>query len=187
MLLRTIPLLVFLGFAGCADATLVTHVYYDHAEIIDVFRYAAGGRDFLVEIQGNPTREPKATFDGAVISAMHGRHGGPPTEFTTTPSERARTSYRIVLVFGAPQYFGAQSACGGVKPDAPAVSTGRIDIQAAFCHKERPLSYARVSFGPISGPFDARLNDAVGEATLSLVPPYDPDYKEQNDPILLPG
>ena len=50
-----------------------------------------------------------------------------------------------------------------------------------------PLSYARVSLGPISGPFDPRLASAVEQATLSLIPPYNPDYKEQNDPVLLPG
>ena len=187
MLTRVIPFLLLIGLVGCADATVVTHVYYDHSDVIDVFRYAAGGRDFLVEIQGNPTHHPKTTFDGAVIAAMHGHHGGPPTEFTTTPSEAARKDYRIVFVFSAVGNIGARSACAGNGPESSAVSTGRVGIQAAFCHKERPLSYARVSFGPISGPFDPRLASAVEQATLSLIPPYDPDYKEQNDPVLLPG
>ena len=117
MLLRMIPVLVLFGLAGCANATLVTQVYYDHTEIIDVFRYAAGDRDFLVEVYGNPSTAPKSAFDGAVIAAMHGKHGGPPTEFTTTPSERARTDYRVVLVFGAPDYLGARSACRGTDLD----------------------------------------------------------------------
>lgn len=186
MLIRTISAAVLFFLAACADATLVSRVYYDHADVIGLFGYAAGDRDFLVEIQGNPTLDPKTTFDGAVISAMRGRHGGPPTEFTTTPSERARTDYRIVMVFGAPQYFGARAACAGKKAEMAQVPSGRIDIQAAFCHKERPLSYARVTFGPISGALDSRLASAVGQATLNLVPRYDPDPKDQNEPFLVP-
>ena len=187
MLPRIIPILFLVSLVGCANPTIVSHVYYDHSEIIDVFRYAAGGRDFLVEVQGNPTHDPKVTFDGAVLSAMHGHHGGPPTEFTTTPSKTTRKDYRIVFVFGAPPNVGSKSACAGSAHGATTASTGRLSIQAAFCHKDRPLSYARVSFGPIAGPFDPRLASAVEQATLSLIPPYDPDYKEQNDPVLLPG
>ena len=187
MLSRFIPVLFLIALVGCANPTIVTHVYYDHSDIIDVFRYAAGDRDFLVEIRGNPTHDSKATFDGAVLSAMHGHHGGPPTDFTTTPSQTTRKDYRIVFVFDAPENVGSNSACSGSAPGSVSASNGRVNIQAAFCHRERPLSYARVSFGPISGPFDPRLASAVEQATLSLIPPYDPDYKEQNDPVLLPG
>lgn len=187
MLPRFIPILFLVSLVGCANPTIVSHVYYDHTEIIDVFRYAAGGRDFLVDIRGNPTHDPKLTFDGAVLSAMHGHHGGPPTKFTTTPSQATRKDYRIVFVFGAPPDFGSKSACSGSTLGVTTATGGRINIQAAFCHKDRPLSYARVSFGPISGPFDPRLASAVEQATLSLIPPYDPDYKQQNDSVLLPG
>lgn len=183
MLMRLIPLGFIFFLSACAGATIVSQVYYDHSELIDVFRYAAGDRDFLVEVQGNPTADPKVTFDGAVVAAMHGKHGGPPTEFTLAPSERTRSDYRFVLVFGAPQYYGAKSACGGVRLDRPRIISGRIGIQAAFCHKERPLSYARVDFGPITGALDPRLAHAVGEATLSLVPRYDPDPKGDNEQI----
>ena len=187
MLPRFISVLCLISLVGCANPTIVTHVYYDHSEIIDIFRYAVDGHDFLVEIQGNPTYDPKVTFDGAVLAAMHGHHGGPPTEFTTIPSDTTRSDYRIVFVFGAPSDVGSKSACAGGAVGTNTGSTGRVTIQAAFCHKERPLSYARVSFGPISGPFDSRLASAVEQATLSLIPPYDPDYKQQNDPVLLPG
>jgi len=187
MLPRFIPVLFLISFIGCANPTIVTHVYYDHSEIIDVFRYAVDGRDFLVEIQGNPTYDPNVMFDSAVLSAMHGHHGGPPTKFTTTPSEKTRSDYRIVFVFGAPPSVGSKSACGGGGPGTTTAVTGRVRIQAAFCHQDRALSYARVFFGPISGVSDPRLASAVEQATLSLIPPYDPDYKQENDPVLLPG
>ncbi len=187
---RTIPirflsLILLLALASCANPTVITHVYYDHSEIIDVFRYAAGGRDFLVEIRGNPTTAPKATFDGAVLAAMHGRHGGPPAKFTTVPSDQARKNYRIVFVFGPAEYAGERAACAGADGDPSSPTSGRVTMQAAFCHKERPLSSSRVKFGPISGPFDSLLAQAVGQATLSLVPYANPDYKQQNNPILI--
>ncbi len=170
-----------LSLAGCAAQTTTEFVNYETPGTRELFQYAAAGRDFRTVIYGNPTKAAKETFDTAVIAAMQGRNWGAPTHFTTTPSENAREGYRVVLVFSGDRHYGGAAACRDIDPAALATVSDRVELQAAFCFRDRLLSNVHVGVAAFSSPDDARLDQAVAQAVLHLFPLRDPDRRPQGD------
>lgn len=165
----------FLALAGCGGTTITSPVYNVSPSGPEYFRYAAVGRDFRTEIHGNPSAAPKRVFEAAVIDAMQGHTWGRPTNFTTTPSETARDGYRVVMVFSGDRSYGGKAACGGVDAASLAPVGGRIELQAAFCYRDRMLSQSHVAFEPFGAIEGSDLDFAVSQAILQLFPLREPN------------
>lgn len=165
---------------GCVtNGVTATYVYNDPIYSPDWFSYAASGRDLRVIVRGNPTAAGTDRFGNAVITAMNERHTGPRTNFTMAPSDSARKSFRVVMLFGS-GYVSERVACAD--PEAAPVSYpgGPISLNAAFCHGERPLNAVRVTVNSLSSPDDPVLGDMVSTAMRQIFPQK--DFNQQNDP-----
>lgn len=165
---------------GCAaGGVTATYVYNDPIYSPDWFAYAASGRDLRVIIRGNPTVTETEAFGDAVIAAMNARHAGPPTNFTTTPSDSARKPFRVVMLFGS-GYVSGRAACTSPETAAASHPGGALSLNAAFCHGERPLNSVRVTVDSLSSAGDPILGDMVSAAMRQIFPLK--DFNQQNDP-----
>jgi len=176
--------------AACADRATTHSVSLRHTGTPEIFRYAAGGRDLETVVLGNPTAAPQRDFEAAVVTAMRGAPFGPPTRFTTEPSDSARPGYRVVMQFdggaapsGAAACRSAESAASGSGAAATprAAGAAAVNLQAAFCYRARVLSEARVDAGAIASPQDPALRQAVRQAVLALFPQRDPERRPQGE------
>ncbi len=182
---HTIAVLAAVWLAGCSNGTITDLVYYERPGVPALFQYAAGGRDSRTVIHGNPSAASKEAFDAAVVAAMQGRNWGSPTNFTTSPSESAREGYRVVLVFSGDRYFARKALCGDVDSAALTPATGRVQLQAAFCYRERIFSQVHTNFDAFRGLDDPVLDRAVAQTVLQLFPLRDPDIERRDEPIVI--
>jgi len=135
--------------------------------------------EFRTVIHGNPSVAPKEAFEAAVIDTMQGHTWGPKANFSTSSSADARDGYRVVMVFSGQYHITGEAACRGADLSALPPAANRVQLQAAFCFKDRVLSQAHVTFNSFSSPEDPVLNDAVAEAVLHLFPLRDPDREDR--------
>ncbi|MSO76811.1 MAG: hypothetical protein EXQ87_07850 [Alphaproteobacteria bacterium] len=166
---RWVAALFGVVLAGCAaTGGDLTHSERYPAYTGSVMRYAAGGRDLVVDIRGNPTAAPEAEFGGAVLRAMQATYGGD-TRFTATPDNRARLNFRVILLFGAPADSNGRALCAG-DPVGAAPPGNRLRLQAAFCQRHTVLSEVVGEASAIAGSADPALTRLVERVTLALLP-----------------
>lgn len=176
-LCRTVCLAAGLaGLAACAGATIVYPPSYGRYSA-NLFAYAAGDRDLLVEIRGNPSGLPDPVFRQTLVDAMQGTKPGARTHFTLAPGPSARAGYRIVLLFDAASSASGAASCKGLH--APPVVTGTpagrpLAVAATFCAGDESLSDLAAS-GPVLGA-DVRgqLASFMGSVIPSLMPVENP-------------
>jgi hypothetical protein len=158
--------------AACAGSVRLTQL--DVASTYDAgeFAYAAAGRDLHVVIVGNPFGGDQDAFETAVTDAMQGRHWGQATNFTTTPGDDARLSFRVVLIFDPPPGMNAARQC---REEALAVQTvpadSQIELSAAFCSGDSARTRIRGRVSGAKGPQDRAFRELVGQVTNGLFPP----------------
>lgn len=145
------------------------------------FAYAGSGRDMRTEIYGTPfLGVAKVEFDKAVTDAMRGAHFGPATNFTTTPGDSARSTYRVRMLWNAPRSASPSRLCEGTPEDPGAISEdGRARLIAAFCRSDRAITYVVGSVDDVSGPDDPRFVGFVRQVTHRLFPPRDGDFDRE--------
>jgi hypothetical protein len=177
--------------AACAGSVRLTQL--DVASTYDAgeFAYAAAGRDLHVVIVGNPFGGDQDAFETAVTDAMQGRHWGQATNFTTTPGDDARLSFRVVLIFDPPPggddarlsfrvvlIFDpppGMNAARQCREEALAVQTvpadSQIELSAAFCSGDSARTRIRGRVSGAKGPQDRAFRELVGQVTNGLFPP----------------
>ncbi len=173
MKLRTLTLAAFVVVAACAAGGVrLTQLDVTPTYSPGEFAYAAAGRDLHVVIVGNPFGGDQAAFEAAVTDAMQGRHWGQPTNFTTTPGEDARPSFRVVLIFDPPVGMNAARQC---REEALAVQTvpadDEIQLSGAFCSGDNARTRIRGRVSGAAGPQDPAFRELVGQVTNGLFPP----------------
>lgn len=173
--MRTVVLLLLLPLATVACApggAILSHYNLDQGYGAGQFSYAGSGRDFRVDVVGNPFGGDDAAFGRTVTDAMQDRHFGPRTNFTTTPGESARSAYRVVMLFDPPVTFNGMRLCGE-SPTALPTEAGHDDVSvyAAFCLGNYSLSRVKGTIGGASGPADPAFRELVGQVTFALFPP----------------
>lgn len=161
--------------------------------------YAADGRDLEVVVMGNPFGESGISDDAlgdAVVDAMQGLPGWMVTNFTTAPGETARPLYRVVWLIGVDAGTSLYRLCGptsgisvaGYNIGAYTPSTAERALPpkpgntmiAAFCRRERMMTYLGASIGGITSPDDPRFRDLIKVATRQLLPHRDSSQQGQN-------
>jgi hypothetical protein len=130
-----------------AQAAVITHEEVHIQYTWEEFFAAADGKEFQVQIRGNPFVMPSEAFQQAVLAGLQKRSVGPRTTWTVKPDrEAAPDQYRLVLVFGAANQLGTTlcSELPKLNP-APAKVAGGVQVAAAYCRGPDPMTeaYAR--------------------------------------------
>ena len=152
------------------------------------FIAASSGRDFEVEIQGDPFPVSEAKFAQVVTRAMQAGYTGPATHFTTTPDTSAEDGYRIVLVFNPASGFPNAQLCTGQKfPTKLPLSRGApVVVQAAYCAPGLAsylTGYTGVATSlsawlpAAQGLDDPAFTKLIADITLSLLPLRNPNQQ----------
>lgn len=136
------------------------------------FAYAGAGRDFRVDVVGNPFGGDQTAFGQLVTEAMQRQHWGPATNFTTNPGPDAREAYRVVMLFNPPLTFNSMRLCGDPPSALPTENRQNgIALYGAFCRGDKALSRLRGDIDGASGPADPAFRALVGQVTAALFPP----------------
>lgn len=170
---RHFAVALFITLTGCSPSGVsVAQQSIGTAYSLSEFAYAGAGRDLHVVVVGNPFGGEQADFERAVTDAMQGQHFGQPTNFTTTPGERARLIYRIVLVFDPTMVIGTARLC---HPETLQLETTtgseRTSLFAAFCRERTSLTSIVGRSSRITSAQDAEFRELVGQVTHGLFPP----------------
>ncbi|MGE0153575.1 MAG: hypothetical protein AB7R90_13240 [Reyranellaceae bacterium] len=177
-----IPGLLLAWLAPPVQAAVITHEEVHIQYTWEEFFGAADGKEFQVQIRGNPFAMADEAFHQAVLARLQQRSVGPATTWTVKPaSEAAPDQYRLVLVFGAGSQLG-QTLCAdlpSLKP-APAKVPAGVQVAAAYCRGSQPMTeaYARTdSTGAEDRSFDRMFSELMPvlfprRPGLRLDPPF---------------
>jgi hypothetical protein len=169
------------ALTGCAATGVIEFVQVKPGYSQQQFAYAAGGRDLMTDVRGNPFAMPQEEFSAAVTDAMQRAHFGPPTRFTTTPGETARLNYRVRLLFNGPAASTGAVVCAGEPAIVgPSPQAGNVRLLAAFCNGERPMSYLSAHAGGIQDAHDPAFRDFMRQITTTLFPPQNREEQDRN-------
>jgi hypothetical protein len=147
--------LVLLPFSASAAIIGGTYyaVQYDYRE----FFAATDGRNFQVELVGNPFpgMDPNIVARD-LLPVMQAAKPRPALTFTyDAPVERPRPDYRLVLIFDPANDLGPDSVCQGarrLKPGQPGV----FYVYATYCRNDMAMS-TTTAWTAASGPTDPRI------------------------------
>lgn len=157
--------------AATASAAVITHEEVHIRYTWEEFFAAADGKEFLVQIRGNPFAMPQEAFEKALLAKLQARSVGPKTTWTTTPGETPPAkAYRLVLVFGTGSQLGSTlcEELDSIKPPPTAVP-GSVNVAAAYCRSYQPMTeaFARTD---ASQPDDRAFERLVSELMAVLFP-----------------
>ena len=178
-----IPILV----SGCAGPTvLYNHSVYNRYSPVE-FGVAAGRKDLKTVVYGDPFGMGHERFAEASVAVLN-RHDPPPqpTNFTLEPGESANPSYRVVLVFDAPDVptirlcqepppRGAQSAG----------NDGTLYVAAAFCLNQGELTAVKGKVADVETVDDPKFDRLLGQVVIALFPRSDPNQDDDGNILLL--
>lgn len=141
----------FIGVS--AQAAVITHEDVHVQYTWEEFFGAADGKEFQVQIRGNPFPIADETFRQAVLASLQKRSVGPSTTWTVKPaSEAAPDQYRLVLAFGVGSQLGS-TLCASLPTISPptAKPSGGVQVAAAYCRGGDPMTeaYARTDAGTV--------------------------------------
>jgi hypothetical protein len=171
-----IPGLLLLGLlAACGDAP---QVYNEEATVAyspTEFGRAAGGRELLTVVRGDPFALGAERFAEQVVTALARHPPRPqPTTFTLEPGPGADPSYRALFLFDAPPAALQGELCAQ-PPAVPVVDPGgRVRVLAAFCREGRLLTKVTGEIPRADGPDDARFDALLSQVVLALFPLTEP-------------
>jgi len=146
-------LLAILPAANSAQAAVITHEEIHLQYTWEEFFGAADGKEFQVQIRGNPFPISDETFRQAVLASLQKRSVGPKTTWTAKPaSEAAPDQYRLVLAFGVGSQLGS-TLCASLPTITPPTAkiSGGVQVAAAYCRGGDPMTeaYARTDAGSV--------------------------------------
>jgi hypothetical protein len=149
-----------------AQAAVITHEEVHIQYTWEEFFGAADGKEFQVQIRGNPFVMPDVAFQQAVLARLQKRSVGPRTTWTVKSEAGLQPDqYRLVLVFGASSQLG-QTLCGqlGTLNPPSAKVAGGVEVAAAYCRGDQPMTeaYARTdAVNPEDRSFDSLFSELM--------------------------
>ncbi len=166
--LISVAFMLVLG--GCSGGAVMS--VSDHASIYTFgdFVYLTSGRDTRVVVRGNPFNMDQKAFANAVTDAMQGQHFGPRTNFTTGPSETARTDIRVVMLFHGSETVLAHELCEAPEKFGPVQDGNVLHVTAAFCSDGFPLTEVYAWAGSVSDVNSPTFVRLVAQTTMDLFP-----------------
>ena len=164
-------LLVLGGCAGAVSTVASTSPLYSYGEFV----LASGGRDTIVVVRGNPFGIDQKTFEKAVTDAMQGQNSGPRTNFTTGPTENAKTEFRVVILFNGSQTVLADNLCKAPEKYGSRDGAKGLHVTAAYCWEDESLTEVDGWAGAVAGTDSPVFASLLAQTTLELFPTKDED------------
>ena len=166
-----------LAFLGACEAVM-TQAHHYGSDVIGRFQYASAGRDFTTVIVGNPFSVPNETFERLVTDAMQDHYSGAVTRFTTQPSDNARRTFRMVMMFDPPVALAGVSLCGDVAALPAPQSDGRLRLLTAFCAGNYLESQVAASMPRVDAPDAPAFSGMIGAVMRDILPTRNPGEEE---------
>lgn len=169
--------MLILGLAGCGGPSIYGESPRSD-KIESMYSYGAAGRDLALRVYGNPfPAVPAATFSQSVAANVQDTGWLPPTHPTLTPGPTARPPFKLVMVFEPPPTASADAVCAERAMARP--TTDPIEVLAAFCHGDRPITYATGQMARTASPDDPAFHTLMTQLMLSLFrrDPYERDQQ----------
>ena len=165
-----LSLAFMLALGGCSGGAVRTTSDHSHLYTHGTFVYLTSGRDTRVVVRGNPFNMDRKAFEKAVTDAMQGQHFGPRTNFTTGPSETARTDIRVVMLFNGPETVLAHQLCEAPEKYGSVKEGDGLHVTAAFCSDNYPLTEVYAWAGAVPGVESPTFARLVAQTTMDLFP-----------------
>jgi len=160
--------------SGCAS-TLVTQDHVHQTGVLSNFTYAAADRDMTTVIIGNPFNAETAAVETTITDAMQGNHHGPPTHFTTRPSDNARPLFRVVMMFDPPPAMDSARLCREpAAPDPASAAGNRLVLLTGFCVGDELHSEVYAAVPRVRSVDDPWVRRMVALTMWQLIPQRDP-------------
>ena len=138
----------------------------------DAVVQAASAGAIPVEVRGAAAGLSEAALAEAVIDAMPSRSIGLANRFQRGPGASPE---RVVWVLGASDGGGRLEAiCGAAPSPAPAPTSGRLAVAAAWCRGPLALTAVRASADDIANPADPAFGELIATLTGKLFPMVPP-------------
>ncbi len=182
---RVVPIALSVAVAAC-DGGLIRHNQLYLSPHYDArVPTAVGGRDVMVEIQGNPFGGDPAAFAQAVTGAMQGHAEVPAPHFTTTPGESWRQQYRVVVAFNPAEVVSQDALCARTVTTSP--SAEGVAVYGAFCEGRRALSFAVNGTPPVADAQAPGFRRMMAALTRDLFPLENREFRDNDARPLLRG
>jgi hypothetical protein len=175
---------IMLG-ATQAQAFKISYQHLSDGYKPNEMHYAGDNRDFWTLVLGNPFGTPQQVVDGAVTDAMSDTRWGKRTNFTTTPDDSARTTYRIIMLINGNTATG-QRICGyhPDQPLGPGDHGSKVHVVATFCRGGYALTQA-VGKVDADGADDPEFRQFIRQLMANLLPMRNPN-RPRGDGIRTP-
>ncbi len=154
---------------GCGDGPSTVAGGYRSAAAWSSFVHATASGPLLLDVHGDPFGVGAGEVARTVAEAMSGAIPARPHVMTIRRDEAPRPAFRVVVMLGAPAGLDVGDLCAGRIPDAAGGTGGRIDLMAAFCDGETPLSSVRGWVARVDGPGDRRFRLLLAQAMRELM------------------
>ncbi len=124
---------------GCDEGPASNLTFKSTPDVWSFVTAIGSGGPLLVQVHGNPFREPGEMVSRAVVRAIGGTFTEPWLHFTDQAGEAASKDARLIWLIDPQSGFNADLVCAG---ELPALDAGRrvMELRAVFCHRGRPLS-----------------------------------------------
>ncbi len=175
---------------ACAGVPRLYHEQISPSYTVPQYNFAAGRRDFLTVVRGDPFGLGDAPFQDAVIEILNRHQPRPqPTHFTARPGEGARPQYRTVLLFGAPPAMASSAICRASFAPVPLVLTGTAEgepvrVAGAFCWGGRALTSITGEVGGVASVDDPGFEALIAQLVLTLFPLEGEEERDDDCPPL---
>ena len=151
-----------------------------------ILNYAATHGGILTQVVGNPFDVPQEDLDRAIAGVMAVSHFGQNVPFVTTRPEGFRSPYRVIVLFDNQRGYTTVKLCGEDPASFQPAWEGKLRIHAALCANKNPLTSVFGDIAGATGPNDPLFRKLIGQITLGLLPPFNPDRQDPSDHFMRP-
>jgi hypothetical protein len=172
-------LALFAGLAAPAGAAVITQEYFEGNYDYQEWFANADGKQFRVEIQGNPfavqpSPAMQQAFVRATVAQMQAHNPPARVTFVTQLNEQRRPDYRLSLLFSPSVAGPALRICSNLDQAATvAPSQGQVVLEIGFCRNDWVMSSLKARFDASSAE-DPRFGTAFDQIFSALLPRRNP-------------
>lgn len=161
--------------AACAGGPVVYSTSITGSYDPRILEYVAGKGGMPVEVVGNPFAAPPAELEAVVAETMARSHFGPRFPFLTEVPDDFASPYRVVVAIDPAPGTTVYRLCAGSAQSQGPTPGAPTRVAAAFCARDLIITSANGSIAGATGPRDAGFVGLIGQLSMALFPPVDPD------------